>query len=116
MKTVKYIIIFIFASGIISAQKQYSRIALLNGIAHLLLKWGKIDTLFIDECTNGFSKYAMLIQSYTPEMVARRCGIRIDHLLLSPQAADRLQSVEIIKSARAMDKASDHVPIVATFG
>jgi exodeoxyribonuclease III len=43
-------------------------------------------------------------------------GIRIDHLLLSPQAADRLQSVEIIKSARAMDKASDHVPIVATFG
>lgn len=43
-------------------------------------------------------------------------GIRIDHLLLSPQAADRLQSVEIIKSARAMDKASDHVPIVATLG
>jgi exodeoxyribonuclease-3 len=41
-------------------------------------------------------------------------GIRIDHLLLSPQAADRLQSVEIVKSARAMDKASDHVPIVAT--
>ena len=35
---------------------------------------------------------------------------------LSPQAADRLQSVEIIKSARAMDKASDHVPIVATLG
>ncbi|HET9232267.1 MAG TPA: endonuclease/exonuclease/phosphatase family protein, partial [Vitreimonas sp.] len=43
-------------------------------------------------------------------------GIRIDHLLLSPQAADRLQAVEIIKSARAMDKASDHVPIVATLG
>ncbi len=42
-------------------------------------------------------------------------GIRIDHLLLSPQAADRLQSVEIFKAARAMDKASDHVPIVATF-
>jgi exodeoxyribonuclease-3 len=37
-------------------------------------------------------------------------------LLLSPQAADRLQGVEVIKSARAMDKASDHVPIVATFG
>ncbi|HJS79436.1 MAG TPA: exodeoxyribonuclease III [Vitreimonas sp.] len=41
-------------------------------------------------------------------------GIRIDHLLLSPQAADRLQSVEIFKAARAMDKASDHVPIIAT--
>jgi exodeoxyribonuclease-3 len=37
-------------------------------------------------------------------------------MLLSPQAADRLESVEIFKQARAMDKASDHVPIVATFG
>jgi exodeoxyribonuclease-3 len=43
-------------------------------------------------------------------------GIRIDHLLLSPQAADRLTAVEIFKAARAMDKASDHVPISATFG
>ncbi len=43
-------------------------------------------------------------------------GIRIDHLLLSPQAADRLGSVDIFKAARAMEKASDHVPISATFG
>jgi exodeoxyribonuclease III len=42
-------------------------------------------------------------------------GIRIDHLLLSPQAADRLESVEIFKQARAMEKASDHVPIAAKF-
>jgi exodeoxyribonuclease-3 len=40
-------------------------------------------------------------------------GIRIDHLLLSPQAADTLASVEIFKQARAMEKASDHVPISA---
>ena len=38
-------------------------------------------------------------------------GIRIDHLLLSPQAADRLQAVEIDKAVRAKDKASDHTPI-----
>ena len=38
-------------------------------------------------------------------------GIRIDHLLLSPQASDRLRSVEIDKALRARDKASDHVPI-----
>ena len=37
-------------------------------------------------------------------------GIRIDHLLLSPQAADRLQSVEIDKAMRSRDKASDHTP------
>lgn len=42
-------------------------------------------------------------------------GIRIDHLLLSPQAADRLDGVRIFKDARAMEKASDHVPIIAEF-
>ena len=43
----------------------------------------------------------------------RNHGIRIDHALLSPQAADRLRGVEIHKDVRGWDKPSDHVPIVA---
>lgn len=42
-------------------------------------------------------------------------GIRIDFHFLSPQAADRLESVEVKKQARAMDKPSDHVPVIARF-
>ena len=42
-------------------------------------------------------------------------GIRIDHLLCSAQAADRLQSVRIDKHVRAKPKPSDHVPFVGTF-
>jgi exodeoxyribonuclease-3 len=38
-------------------------------------------------------------------------GIRIDHALLSPQAADRLVSAEIERSWRGREKASDHVPL-----
>jgi exodeoxyribonuclease-3 len=38
-------------------------------------------------------------------------GIRIDHLLLSPQAADRLVSAGIDKHVRAWEKPSDHVPV-----
>ena len=38
-------------------------------------------------------------------------GLRIDHLLLSPQAADRLESVAIDRDMRAQDKPSDHVAI-----
>jgi len=37
--------------------------------------------------------------------------LRIDHLLLSPQAADRLQSCEIDPAPRSWEKPSDHVPI-----
>ncbi len=40
-------------------------------------------------------------------------GIRIDHLLLSPQAADLLGEVTIHRDVRAGMKPSDHVPVVA---
>ncbi|MFN3672214.1 MAG: exodeoxyribonuclease III [Bosea sp. (in: a-proteobacteria)] len=42
----------------------------------------------------------------------RNNGIRIDHLLLSPQAADRLEGVTISKHVRGWDKPSDHVPVM----
>jgi len=44
----------------------------------------------------------------------RNNGIRIDHLLLSPQAADRLVTAEIDKHVRGREKPSDHVPAVVT--
>lgn len=39
-------------------------------------------------------------------------GIRIDHALLSPQAADRLMGARIDKHVRAWEKPSDHVPVI----
>lgn len=39
-------------------------------------------------------------------------GIRIDHLLLSPQAADKLVSCDIDSEPRGWEKPSDHVPVV----
>ena len=38
-------------------------------------------------------------------------GIRIDHLLLSPQAADRLAGAGIDRGMRGGEKPSDHVPV-----
>ena len=40
-------------------------------------------------------------------------GIRIDHLLLSPEAANHLAAADIEKHVRAWEKPSDHVPAVA---
>lgn len=37
-------------------------------------------------------------------------GIRIDHLLLSPQAADRLEAAGVDRFTRGWEKPSDHVP------
>ncbi len=38
-------------------------------------------------------------------------GLRIDHLLLSPQAADRLEACDVDRAVRGRPKASDHVPV-----
>jgi exodeoxyribonuclease-3 len=38
-------------------------------------------------------------------------GIRIDHMLMSPQAADRLVAAGIDKHVRAWQRPSDHVPV-----
>ena len=43
-------------------------------------------------------------------------GIRIDHLLLSPEAADRFVSASVEKHVRAWEKPSDHVPVAIELG
>ncbi|TDE40389.1 exodeoxyribonuclease III [Antarcticimicrobium sediminis] len=41
----------------------------------------------------------------------RNNGIRIDHILLTPQAADLMRDLGIDKEIRGYDKPSDHVPV-----
>lgn len=55
-------------------------IDLLNGIAYLLMRWGHIDSIFIDECTSDFPAYTEVIRHYPPDLVARKCGIRVEEL------------------------------------
>ncbi|MGC2398890.1 MAG: exodeoxyribonuclease III [Acidobacteriaceae bacterium] len=43
-------------------------------------------------------------------------GIRIDHFLLSPDIAQRLKSCEIDRGPRALEKPSDHTPIIMELG
>ena len=47
---------------------------------------------------------------YTAGCWQRDAGFRIDHLLCSPEAADRLQAAGVDKWARGEEKASDHAP------
>jgi exodeoxyribonuclease-3 len=41
---------------------------------------------------------------------SRNAGLRIDHLLLSPELAPRLKAAGVDKDIRAMEKTSDHAP------
>jgi len=48
---------------------------------------------------------------YTAGAWQKDNGVRIDHLLLSPQAADRLQATGIDKDPRGKERPSDHTPV-----
>jgi exodeoxyribonuclease-3 len=43
-------------------------------------------------------------------------GIRIDHIMLSPEAADRLRQAGVDRHVRAWEKPSDHVPVWVELG
>jgi exodeoxyribonuclease-3 len=47
---------------------------------------------------------------YTAGCWQRDLGFRLDHLLCSPEATDRLEGAGVDKWARAQEKASDHAP------
>jgi exodeoxyribonuclease III len=72
-----------------------------------LLALGLTDAV---RATNGASKL-YTFWDYQAGAWQKNNGIRIDHLLLSPQAADRLGATTVYKDMRSRDKPSDHVPV-----
>ena len=74
------------------------------------LKWLGLTDAYMaaDGAAGGYTFW-----DYQAGAWRRNHGIRIDHLLLSPQAADRLGEVIIHRDVRGRDKPSDHVPVVA---
>lgn len=73
------------------------------------LKWlGLSDAYLQADGTPG----AYTFWDYQAGAWQRNHGIRIDHALLSPQAADRLRGCEIHRDVRGWEKPSDHVPLV----
>jgi exodeoxyribonuclease-3 len=72
-----------------------------------LLSLGLTDA--VRACDDGPGPYT--IWDYKAGAFQRNDGIRIDHLALSPQAADRLRGATVHKVTRTWEKPSDHVPV-----
>jgi exodeoxyribonuclease III len=79
--------------------------AAYRGVLHL----GYTDALRIFEPGAGVYTF----WDYQAGAWQKNNGIRIDHLLLTPQAADRLRDARVDKHVRGWEKPSDHVPVWA---
>jgi assimilatory nitrate reductase catalytic subunit len=55
--------------------KPRSDLALLNGIAHILIRHGLIDRAYVDRHTTGFDALEKFLEAYTPERVAEITGL-----------------------------------------
>ncbi len=55
--------------------KPRSDIALLNGIAHILVRDGMINRAYIDAHTEGFEEFVSFVADYTPEHVSEVTGL-----------------------------------------
>ena len=56
-------------------------IALLNGIAHILIQEGLIDKNYIAQHTAGYEEFAAFVSEYTPERVAAVTGLSPETLV-----------------------------------
>jgi len=77
----------------------------LRGLIHL----GFTDAL----AATSPDPHAYTFWDYQAGAWPRDHGIRIDHMLLSPQATDRLVACLADREVRGGEKPSDHVPVVA---
>ena len=74
-----------------------------------LLDLGLVDSFrLFEQPENSYTWW-----DYRMNAFKRRMGLRIDHILLSPALAQRCNSVSILKDMRALERPSDHAPVVA---
>lgn len=68
-------------------QKSGTDVALINGLMHIILEQGWEDIEFIQERTEGFDEFKVVVDQYTPDIVSQITGVSEDLLY---QAAEIL--------------------------
>jgi formate dehydrogenase major subunit/formate dehydrogenase alpha subunit len=61
-------------------QKPGTDVALLNGLAHIILEKGWEDKKFVEERTEGFEEFEAAVEAYTPERVSEITGLPVEQL------------------------------------
>jgi len=57
-----------------------SDLALLYGVAHLLIQNGWVDREFVDAHTSGFAEFAEFVREFKPDAVAAKAGLTVGQI------------------------------------
>ena len=58
-------------------------VSLFNGMLHIMLWEGWVDTAYIAAHTTGFDALKATVRDYTPDLVSETCGIKKDDLFMA---------------------------------
>jgi assimilatory nitrate reductase catalytic subunit len=58
--------------------KPRSDIALINGIAHILIRDGLVDAAYVEAHASGYTELAQFVATFTPEHVSAVTGLSVD--------------------------------------
>lgn len=73
-----------------------TNVAFANGMVNVMVRDGLVDRDFITQKTEGFDALEALVADYTPDKVARICGIREDDLVAAAHMYARAERAPII--------------------
>lgn len=72
--------------------KPRTDIALLNGIAHILIRERLVDQAYIDRHAAGFEELTRFLEEYTPERTATVTGLSVDQIYRTALAYGRARA------------------------
>ncbi len=81
-------------------------LALANGLLHLVIKEGLVDTAYVAERTRGFAAVKAGVASYWPDRVERITGVGVDALLATVHALAAADSAMILTARGAEQHSS----------
>lgn len=76
--------------------KPGTNIALLNAMAHVIIKEGLADEAFIAERTGGFAELKAAVESYTPEYASEITGVPADDIVRAARLYAEAEAATIL--------------------
>ena len=73
-----------------------SDVALLNGMAHVIIENGLHDKAFVDERTEAFEEFASLVKQYDPDRVAKITGIPAGDIIKAAEMYAKADAASIL--------------------